>query len=386
MKKNHFDVIVLGVGTMGAPACYYLSKRGLKVLGIEQFSIPHEKGSYTGQSRIIRQSYFEHPDYVPLLRRAYENWYELESIVGEKVFYKTGLLYLGNAHSRVLQGCKDSAQLHHLPLQTIGFQDIKKIYPQFSIPDDFYGVFESEAGFLCPEKIVSLYLELAQKEGAKVRVNEKVLKWSLEGESVRVETEKAAYFSSQLILCAGAWSSTFVSETGLQLKVTRQLVGWVENDHSKAFALGYFPCWMIDDPEKGIYYGFPELNDAFAAPSGMKVAFHSPGPLTEPDDLNRLDTSSDDEDFRFVLEKYLPSANRKTKALKSCMYTYSPDENFVIDFHPLSQGKVVFACGFSGHGFKFASVIGEILADLVTKRKSSLPIGFLSLQRFTQNK
>jgi sarcosine oxidase len=376
-----FDFIVIGVGSMGSSTCYYLAKRGYSVLGIEQFDISHEYGSHTGQSRIIRKAYFEHPDYVPLMERAYQNWSALERDTGEQLYFKTGLLYAGNLDNEMIKGVKQSATLYNIEVNK---NVEKERYPQFNFPSEFEILFEPNAGFLPPERSIGLYAQQAKKYGAIIHTNEKILEWNKEGNGMVVKTDKDIYHCNKLIITAGAWAGKMIPGLADKIKVTRQLVAWVKPKEEKQFLLNNFPCWMIaDDERKGCYYGFPKLStEKFGQPEGLKLAHHHPLTVTDPDNVNRETTNVDIENLKYCLDKYLPGAFQKVLSTKICLYANSPDENFIIDKLPGHEDNVSIACGFSGHGFKFVSVVGEILADLATTGKTDLPIEFLNARRF----
>ena len=382
--NNSFDVIVIGVGSMGSATSYYLAKRGYKVLGLEQFDISHEFGSHAGQSRIIRKAYFEHPGYVPLLERAYENWEALEWETGKQVYYKTGLLYAGNPNNEMIKGIKRSAALYNIEIEKLEPTDAANRFPQFSLPGNFEVLFEPEAGFITPEKAIRLYASQAKKNGAAIHSNEKVINWEKERNTILVKTDKQTYQCDKLIITAGAWAGKMIPGLADKIKVTRQFVAWIKTKNDDQFELNKFPCWMISDDEKhGCYYGFPLLDtEKFGEPAGLKLAHHFPNEVTDPDKVDRLTTEKDIQNLNYCLNKYLPGVFDSILHTKICLYANSPDENFIIDKLPGYEENVSIACGFSGHGFKFASVVGEILADLAIEGRSDLPIEFLNAKRF----
>ena len=384
MGNTSFDIIVIGVGSMGSATCYNLSKRGYKVLGLEQFDISHEFGSHAGQSRIIRKAYFEHPDYVPLLERAYKNWKGLEWETGKQVYFKTGLLYAGNPNNEIIKGVEQSAGLYNIDLDQLNTAAATDQYPQFKFPEDFEILFEPEAGFIPPERSIRLYAREAEKRGATIHSNEKVIEWKDIGSSVTVTTDKNTYECNKLIITAGAWAGKLIPGFARKIKVTRQFVAWIKTKNDKAFELNNFPCWMIaDDDKHGCYYGFPMLDTkSFGEPAGLKLAHHYPKDVTDPDNVNRQTTKEDIENVKYCLDKYLPGVFDAVLSTKICLYANSPDENFIIDKLPGYEENISIACGFSGHGFKFASVVGEILADLATEGKTGIPIRFLNATRF----
>ena len=382
--NNSFDVIVIGVGSMGSATSYYLAKRGYKVLGLEQFDISHEFGSHAGQSRIIRKAYFEHPGYVPLLERAYENWEALEWETGKQVYYKTGLLYAGNPNNEMIKGVERSAGLYNIDLDQMNIAAAADQFPQFKFPDDFEILFEPEAGFITPEKAIRLYASQAKKNGAAIHSNEKVIDWKKDKNIILLKTDKQTYQCDKLIITAGAWAGKMIPGLADKIKVTRQFVAWIKTKNDDQFELNKFPCWMISDDEKhGCYYGFPLLDtEKFGEPAGLKLAHHFPNEVTDPDKVDRLTTEKDIQNLNYCLNKYLPGVFDSILHTKICLYANSPDENFIIDKLPGYEENVSIACGFSGHGFKFASVVGEILADLAIEGRSEHPIEFLNAKRF----
>lgn len=372
------------MGSMGSAACYFLSKRGYKVLGLEQFDVSHEFGSHAGQSRIIRKAYFEHPDYVPLLERAYKNWKALEWETGKQVYFKTGLLYAGNPNNQIIRGVEESAALYKIDLDQLNSVAATDQFPQFKFPDGFEILFEPEAGFITPEKAIRLYANEAKKNGAIIQSNEKAIEWKKNGDGVIINTDKDSYQCNNLIITAGAWAGKMIPGFNEKIKVTRQSVAWIKTKNDEQFGLNNFPCWMIgDDIKHGCFYGFPLLDTKrFGEPAGLKLAHHYPDQVTDPDNVNRQTTEEDLKNVKYCLDRYLPGVFDSVLSTKICLYANSPDENFIIDNLPGFEDNVTVACGFSGHGFKFASVVGEILADLATEGRTSLPIEFLNAKRF----
>lgn len=368
---------------MGSSACYFLAQRGYNVLGLEQFDISHEFGSHAGQSRIIRKAYFEHSDYVPLLNKAYENWKKLEEETVEQIYFRTGLVYFGPPDHPVMKGVRQSASLYGIEINRMDASSSEKKFPEFKIPGHFECLYEPDAGFLTPEKAIKLYAEQAKKKGAEIHVSEKVLDWEKDGEGILVKTDKNNYRCNKLVITAGAWAGKMIPGFQDKLKITRQFVAWIKTKNENEFRLNNFPCWLIADDEKpGAYYGFPILpTEKFGEPAGLKLAHHHPDGETDPDNVNRKPAKEDEDNLKYALEKYFPDLFESFLSSKVCLYANSPDENFIIDKLP-GHEDVVIACGFSGHGFKFVSVVGEILADLATEGKTNLPIEFLSAKRF----
>jgi len=379
-----YDVIVIGVGSMGSAACYQLARRGVRVLGLEQFEVSHEKGSHTGQSRLIRKAYFEHSNYVPLLQRAYKLWSGIEKESGVQLFHRTGIAYFGPAGEELLTGVKKSASIYGLPVDQYKHKDINERWPQFSLPANYEGIFEPDAGFIAPELAIRTIADLALKEGAEIITDTQVLSWTVNNNEVEVHTSRQTYKAGKLIITAGAYSKPLLPDFKPNLKVTRQLLAWVEPENRNDFTLRNFPCWVLkNDNGEGIYYGFPILpEDQFSEPYGLKIAYHRPGVVINPEEIADFDSSEEEEILRSIIARYLPGAMKEVITFKSCLYTYSDDDHFIIDNLPGFEKQVMIACGFSGHGFKFVPVVGEILADMIIDSKTSQPIEFLSIKRF----
>ena len=376
---DHHDVIVVGVGSMGAAACYHLAKRGTRVLGIDSQSVPNTNSSYNGDTRVIRLSYQEHPDYVPLLRDAYQLWEEIEQETGAKLLHKTGVLYMGFPDGEAISGVKLASETHNLPCSTLTHGELARQFPQFTLPAGMVGALEPEGGYLLSELAVETYAKAAQQLGTKLLTNEPVIDWASDGNGVTVRTASGTHTAAKLILCAGAWSGDLLRLPDVPLTVTRQVLGWVKPRRPKLFQRGDFPVWNIDPNGDGdltgIYYGFPMSGDA------LKLARHHPGTPMTPDAIADETFPADEEEILLPLRRYLPDALGQVLSIKVCKYTNSADGHFIVDRHPESE-RVHFACGFSGHGFKFASVMGKVLSELALDGKTERPIGFLGLSRF----
>ncbi len=378
----HYDVLVAGLGTMGAATCSYLAGRGLKVLGIEQFDIPHDLGSHSGFTRIIRKAYYEHPDYVPLLQRSYELWKEQEQKTGQLLYHETGILYLGEPSSSVLSGSLESSRLYNIPVEKWDTGKAKALFPQFQFPAHWDVLWEPEAGYLDVNKCISSYYTTALNAGAEIHTREKIKSWQDYGDHISLKTSRDIYTSSKLVITAGPWTKDLT--TSLPLQVTRQVLAWLEMPDPERYRHPAFPCWFLHDPDKGMYYGFPVSSTGDPAePRGIKLALHMPGQHGNPDHLDRGIHQEDQAIIRYFLDRYMPQAKSTATYYKTCMYTYSPDEHFIVDYLPGTDKKVAVACGFSGHGFKFAPVIAEILTDLALQNPPSPAAAFLSLKRLT---
>jgi sarcosine oxidase len=371
-----YDAVVVGLGGMGSAALYHLARRGVRCCGIEQYGIAHSRGSSHGEARIIRKAYFEHPDYLPLLERAYGLWHELEEQSGTRLLVQCGLLLAAPAGSATLEGLERCYRTHDLPHERLQAGEACARYPQFKLDDSQQCFFDPQGGYLHVEACVQQHLALARDAGAVVRLDEPVQGWdSLRGVS-RVLTANGVIEAKRIILTAGPWSGQVVRDLGIPLQILRKVQLWYDTPNLADYRLGAFPAYFVETPYGG-FYGFPAIGTL-----GIKVAEHTGGdPVMDPGRLKR-DLRPDDETkiLRFLSETFPGLQPRRTRH-SVCMYTMSPDENFIIDRHPQYE-DVVFAAGFSGHGFKFASVVGEILADLATEGTTRHPIGFLRAGRF----
>ena len=371
-----YDVIVIGCGAMGTAAAYHLARRDVSVLCLEQFAIGHAKGSSHGDSRKIRLTFLE-SELHELARRSLDLWQELEHLSGRRIVYRHDGLYLGPRTCEFLQNLRDAAELYELPLEELDRSQVAERYPQFCIPDDYRGVLDETAGILRPERAVAAQAELALRRGAVMQGHEPVVQWSSTGSGVTVKTDRSTYHAGRLLICGGAWSIHLLNELGLDLAVTRQVVGWVWPKKPRLFDLETFPGWGLDDGEGRWYYGFPMLDGGL----GMKLARDWKASCVDPDTVDRQPTQDDEEDFRPCLRRFIPDANGPLLAMHVCMYTNSPDHKFIIDQHPQHE-NVFVACGFSGSGFKFSTAIGLVLADLAMEGRTDLPIGAFRLDRF----
>ena len=385
-----FDTIIIGLGAMGSAAAAHLARRGKRVLGIEQFALGHSRGSSHGRSRMIRMCYYEHPDYVPLLRRAYELWRECEQAAGEQILHITGGIYIGPPDSGAVNGASRAAIEHRLDHELLDRAALAGRFPQFRVPDDHRALFEPHAGYISPELAIAAHQRLAIAAGATLHDNERLLAYRADGPRIRITTSRGEYEADRIIFACGAWATRAVSDLGIQITPTRQILGWVTPRNPAPFAPGTCPVWAIDCPREargvraGLYYGFPLDAGATADDGrGFKLARHAIGPATDPDTNDFSPRPEDEADFRPALHAVLPDADGPLAQMRICMYENSPDGHFIIDRHP-KMPNVILACGFSGHGFKFMPVIGEVLADLATDGATRHPIGFLGLARFTR--
>jgi sarcosine oxidase len=371
-----YDAIILGTGGVGSAAALHLARRGASVLGLDRFAPGHDRGSSHGETRIIRQAYFEHSDYVPLLLRAYDLWRELEQVAGEPLLRQVGLLQIGPADGAVISGVLASARKHHLAVEPLSPAEISQRFPAFRVPAGMSGVFEPTAGYLHVERCVLAHIAAARQHGAEFRTAP-VRSFLPEGRGVAVELQSGEVLHAErLVVTAGPWAPQLLASLGIPLTIRRKHVYWFRSSVQSMHDSAGCPTFLYELPG-GVFYGFPVI-DAL----GLKVAEHSGGePIADPlTDLRRLD-QADLERVRGFVDEHLAGGVAELVRHSVCFYTMSPDEHFLVDRHP-EMPQVVFAAGLSGHGFKFTSVLGEALADLAQEGSTRLPIAHLSVRRF----
>jgi sarcosine oxidase len=376
MQPEHFDAIVIGLGGFGGAAFDQLARRGLRVAGIEQFEIAHDRGSSHGETRIIRKAYFEHPDYVPLLLRAYDLWRELEHDSAARLVHQVGLMIAGPAGGEAVPGARLARQLHGVPLEDVSTSDAAGRFPGFRIPDGSEIVFEPDAGFLEVEKCVRAQVERGIRAGGVARTNETVRRWSSDGMTVSVETDRGQYRAERAVIAAGPWAGGVLRELNLPLRVKRKPVVWwpVRSnvyDQSRGAPTFYF------EQGEHAFYGFPSTDG-----TTVKLAEHTGGEtVDDPSTVDRTLREDDVQPLATFIRECMPELHDRPARHSVCLYTLTPDQHFIVDRHP-GFPNVAIAAGFSGHGFKFTPVIGQALADLVIDGATRLPIGFLGLSRF----
>lgn len=372
---NRVDVIVLGVGGVGAATIDYLARQGVRVLGIEAHAAGHSLGSSHGQTRLFRTAYFEHEDYVPLLLRAGELWEELERDAGERLFHRVGILQIGPESGSVVQGILRSARSHSLAVEQLDANEIARRFKGFLTPAGMVGVFEASAGVLLVERTITALVGRARRHGATVLSGERVIDWSATNGEIRVRTQRGAYAADRLIVSAGAMAAELLRDLALPIEVLRKPSYWVR-PRERGFSIREgWPGFLYELPE-GQFYGAPSIDGR-----GVKVAEHTGGTLvSDPRQVDRGDRAEDRERVDGFLRKAIPSALGEWTGYSVCLYTVTPDRHFIVDRHP-DHPNVWFAAGLSGHGYKFAPVLGEILGDRVLERDSPHRIDFLSRTR-----
>ncbi|KPV43112.1 N-methyl-L-tryptophan oxidase [Alicyclobacillus ferrooxydans] len=370
-----YDLVIVGVGAMGSSALYHASRRGLKVLGIERFGeVPHEQGSHHGSTRIIRKAYFEHPGYVPLLLRAYELWEQLEREVDEKLIVKCGGLMIGSPTSEVVTGAILAAQRHELTYEVLSKQDVQRRYPFFALDDTQQAVFEPDAGYLFSELAVKAHVQQAIKAGAELKLGCQVAGWSKSGDGVEIQISGETVYADKLLLTVGAWAPNFIDKSRFQ--VERQVLHWFEPEEASTAGL---PIYIVEEQDGSTFYGFPNI-----PLQGLKVAIHHGGENCTADTVDRVVHPADIKRMRFALSRRIPSlaASRLIKT-SACMYTNTPDFHFIVGPHP-EEENVILGLGYSGHGFKFSSVMGELLVKMALGENTIQVPEIFAPDRFAQ--
>ncbi|MFD7818272.1 N-methyl-L-tryptophan oxidase [Streptomyces sp. NPDC059785] len=376
-----YDVIVIGLGGMGSAAAHHLSARGVRVLGLERFGPVHDRGSSHGGSRITRQSYFEDPAYVPLLLRSYELYEELERATGREIAVLCGGVMVGRPGSRTVSGSLLSARQWDLPHEMLDAREIRRRFPTLAPEADEVALYEARAGLVRPENTVAAHLQLAGRQGAELRFQEPVTRWEPYRGGVRVHTAGHTCTAGQLVICPGAWAPRLLADLGVPFTIERQVMYWFRPRGGTApFVPDRHPVYIWEDPAGVQVYGFPAID---GPDLGAKVAFFRKGAECTPETIDRTVHENEVRDVAAHMSRHIPDLPGTFLKAATCMYSNTPDEHFVIARHPAHPGNVTVACGFSGHGFKFVPVVGEILADLATTGTTAHPIGLFAPHRRT---
>jgi sarcosine oxidase len=375
---KNFDAIVIGAGAMGSSTCYQLARKGLKILCLEKYALNHSYGSSHGRTRIIRTAYYEHPRYVPLIKRAFEIWRNLEKESGRKLLKMTGGLFIGPEQSSLFSGAVRSAREHKLDYKVLDAKQIEDRFPVFRMNGDEQGLFETQAGILFPENCIETFVELAKATGrAEFHFNEALTKWRKDKGRIHVSTSGGEEYSAdKLVLAAGSWLTDLVPKLGLPLKGERQVLLWFEpKKNHDAFSAENLPITGWDYGNGIGMYTIPDVGH------GVKAVQHHGGELTHPDRMRREVTPDDVLPVRNFLHQHIPLLESPPIESKTCIYTNTPDGHFLIDFHPTEEDAIIVSpC--SGHGFKFASVVGEIVSELAVDGKTNHDISMFKIGRF----
>lgn len=372
--RRRWDALVIGCGVMGAAATYNLAKRGLRVLNLERFAVNHKFGSSHGRTRIIRLAYYEDPKYVPLLRRAYESWREVESKAGRQLLQITGGLMIGREDGELVSGTLKSARIHGLPHEVLTPQEVRQRFEAFALGEDYGAVFERDSGILFAEGCVRAFVGLGSEAGGEFRFTEEVKDWRSRSEGIEVETATGTHVAERVVICAGAWNGRLLHGV-VPLQTERQVPLWFSSGGEALFTPPKMPVFVMEESKGVFYYGTPDVGH------GVKVGRSHGGEVGEPDSLSREVTDKDVRPVREFLSRRIPKLDSTPVASTTCLYSNTPDQNFAVGLHP-SDPRVVVMSACSGHGFKFASVLGEVAADLVTGGSTAHDISFLSPARF----
>lgn len=375
-RTDRYDAIVVGVGGMGSAAAMHLAGRGKRVLGIEQFDIPHASGSSHGVNRIIRLAYYEDPRYVPLLRRAYELWRDLEQRSGEHLLHITGSIDASEPGGIVFAGALEACRLHDIRHEVLTSGELTRRFPAYRLPGDYLALYQPDGGFLLSERCIVQHVIQAMRHGAEIHGREAVLEWTPSADGIVVRTDRARYTADRLILTGGAWMGGLVPELEALLQPERQVLAWLQPHEPALFEPEAFPVFNLTVPE-GRYYGFPVYGNP-----GFKIGrYHHLDEAIDPNEPLRTPDLADEAVLRAFTSAYLPAADGPTLALRTCIFTNTPDEHFIIDTLPADE-RVVVASPCSGHGYKFCSVVGEILADLALDGTTRHDIDLFRIDRF----
>lgn len=370
----HFETIVLGGGTMGTAAAWELGKRGQKALVLEQFQHVHSLGSHGGQTRIIRHAYAEGPDYIPLVLRADELWMELEDESHTTVYHRVGGLEIAAPGFDHASRARDAAAAHQVPFEWMDGAEARRRWPMFHLPDDWDVGYGARSGFLDVDAALHAMGDQARILGVRIHEEEPARSWRIDGDGVRVVTDRAEYTADRLIVTAGAWAERLLGDLGMPLQVRRKVLFWLAVRDEAPFDPRRMPVYITDSPD-GEIYGFP----VFGRP-GLKIARHDGGSPADPDTLDREVRVGEEAEVLELARKLFPSVTGDVTHSAVCMYTVTPDGNFIVDRHPEHE-QVVIGAGFSGHGFKFATAVGEHLVDLAHDPMVA-PMPILAIDRF----
>ena len=375
MSSKRYDVVVAGTGTMGSAALYHLARRGRKVLGLDRWAAPHSHGSMHGRTRVIRLAYHEHLDYVPLLLRAYELWHDLEQRAGQQLLHEVGSIEVGAPDGWVVSGAVHACEVHGLPYELLEPAEVARRHPALRAGPGTVGLAQPDSGFLLAEESVEAHLAQARAAGAELHTGERMLEWEASGETVTVRTDAGTYESGRLVLATGAWASSLMQLPRELLRVERQVVAWFDPVSAGDVTSERLPVFVFEEGDD-VFYGFPAIDER-----GVKLGLmHHPGDTVDPDVVPPAEPA-ETAALRAFLERRLPDAAGPLHEAQACLFTMTPDGAFVLDLHP-DAPNVVIASVCSGHGFKFASVVGEIAADLAESGATPHSIDFLRYARF----
>jgi sarcosine oxidase len=379
---DSYDAIVVGVGGIGSAVTYHLADRGLDVLGLERFDVPNARGSSHGSTRIVRRVQHEGADYVPLAERAYDLWRDLERETGRDLLHVTGSVHAGSPGSGLVADARQACDAHGIPYETLDAAELGERFPGYDLPEEFRAVYQSEGGFLACEQCTVAHVEAAHRAGATIRARERVLEWSETTEGVRVQTDKGRYEAGELVLTAGPWTRELFPELAAETVPVRAVMAWIQPERPELFTPESFPVFVLRDGTAesesalaGGGYGFPQYDVP-----GFKVGLGDPQPVADPEATDREPTQAEEELHRRFVERYFPDGAGPTMGLTTCMWTMSGDDHFLLG-RPAGHDSVTVGAGFSGHGYKFASVIGEVLADYAERGETDHDVSMFDVNR-----
>ncbi len=377
MADRHYDWIIIGGGGAGTSITYFLAQASQRTLTLERFQQNHPFGSSHGESRILRTAYSEKALYVPLVLRARRLWTQLGDEIGQEIFRRTGVLILGSAVSRMVRGALRSARTHGRPYGVLDANELVQRYPSFHLDPDDVAVWDPGGGVIFPERAISAYVTLARSAGARFRWNEPAKNWKSSRGEVVVRTSRGEYRAGGLIIAAGAWLPSLVPELGLPLTIERQTVYWYRPRLPVARQFSTMPAFVWQRAQRGYYYGIPDLG------AGVKIASDQGSPVVHPSRVSRRPIPRDLRRVQRFVRHHFPDLPRQPRRWVSCLYTNTPDRDFLIDYHPDSTAVIlVSAC--SGHGFKFLSAIGELVARTAIRGRSQGILRPFTLRRLAR--
>jgi sarcosine oxidase len=402
---SEYDCIVVGVGGMGSAATYHLADRGLDVLGLEQFCVPHSRGSSHGSTRIVRRTQPEHPAYVPLAEAALDNWRDLEATTGRDLLTITGLIHAGAPEHDIVPDARDSVETHDVPHEVLSGTEVNDRFPGYELPDDYRAVYQPDGGFVDCERAVCAHVDAAHAAGATIRAHEGVTEWRETATGVRVDTERGSYEADEVVFTGGAWNSDLLPSLADHLTPVRRVMAWLQPERPERFDPERFPVFSLAGRD-GYGYGFPvydtpgfkfgrEPDDGTVlypdagddSGAGTETGSGGTDSITAgewddvtPDDLPTDATDREERFHRGFAETYFPDGAGPTMRLETCMLTESPDDHFLLGRHP-DYDAVTVAAGFTGHGFKFTAVVGEVLADFVVDRETDHAVDLHRIER-----
>ena len=372
-----YDIAVVGLGAVGSAALFHASARSVRTVGFDLLNPPHKMGSSHGGSRIIRRAYFEGAMYVPLLTRSYKLWRELEEKADRPLMHLNGCLTIGRSEARLLEGAYESAAAFGVSCELLDVAEVHRRFPAFQLRDDERALWEPEAGWLDPEECIRAHLDLAGNAGADIRRNDPVLSWGASGTGLHIETEGGTYNVDRIIMCAGGWIKSLLSDMDVPLHIERQVNAWFRPDVADdRFTPERCPVCVWEYAPDDVLYGFPDIG------GGVKTGLHHSGDKVDhPDELDRHVHESDVERLRRHTNRLMPHACGNVTATTTCFYTNTPDEHYLIDRHP-GLDRVVFASACSGHGFKASSAVGEALVRMALGEKDAVDLSAFRMKRF----